>query len=1116
MPVNNTSLDRFYKTTAHWDPWNQYRELINDEYQNGAKSQVIKRQFDGVKQYQEEKKRLTEGDKLLNLDVDKGIERFKKSVTDAIANLDQAKSADPLSDVFFNYNSLVVSYNTLTSVSSGQQFSQSMVTRFNTNLQSVIPSLTTLKDKVLRIFQYRHLLDPSKYGLDELNKIINKIQTGKGKYGGVDPPVPAPEPPAPTPAPAPTPTPAPIPQVNQNIDIKMPSISGMVAKVKADSYSYISDEALTIYFYRLKNIIENINSGNIALISNPTLSDSDRLYMTTARNAANVSYDAKQTIKTLKTATTKSNQPELEHHVGEHLPYMVNEVSLLKERIPQLTEDQLLKAYDYYKYLRDEAIGKNDLRKARQEQERISVLLSDQRLTDIFNTGEFPLADVLNPPILRGSANRLFTYDPRYPEVAYNDMSFGAAKPLTSSDKAKQSLSKLIIDRNVVYKQLLNKNIDQGEILALRKKKYLIEKAILTAQELLQSNSILQLDKYYQDITGMMPTTTPQTQPPITQPPRTQLPKTDIQPMIANAQQIIADETAVYNKKVAGTASADELKVKQESSANAIIPIFKAIFKVKPDEVQSLHAGIQDKEWKAMLLDRMPEINRPTDVIPFSPSAPPKPEPTPTPTPEPSPIEPAKDKNKLQADISAKIVEILPIYDAWDQEDTGNKNFLYKSIASICNSVLALLESGRRGGLNVKAEISLDAIGGNNVLNTIKDELWDDFTKGTPWNESDTIEVPTPFQFSQELVRLCKIVVSKQDEMDQLEEQKGKISEADIFNIVRPSVNDVIKYLIKGKKWYNNDIRRFKEYIVNTIAGSGTGKIATALNKLPDLIYSHGNAETLFDEQGDSGTKLPDLPDVSGAVFTSQIKSLVDVLNGSIDSWNEGIDNDDIPKQQQTQSNFYGRILNDVNKLIDKYIDRDRYEADGRFNRSFRNGMDDELNKIYGSKPDPEFSKGLKAKILEHAKDKTPFTTGGRRPRGRPAGISKVTKNVSREYKQINEFSKKSFEGLKKPIEGDYITDKLQKPFVLKNPGIGRVDKYREGAGKKKKIDYLHPSNVDKKREELIKSLMNKSGKGKVDIEIDTSDSDDEMPKKKTAGRKKVGHKKTKPTFTEI
>jgi len=1019
----------------------------------------------------------------------------------------------------------------------------------------------------------------------------------------------------------------------------MPNVRDMIKQIKSDEYSYLSDETLGIYFFRLKFISENISSGNIAIVNNPTLSDQDRLYLTTAKSAANVAFNSKQTLSTIDTARIKTTKPDDRPHVGEHLPYMVNETSLLKDRTPDLTDSQLLKAYEYYKYLRDEAIGSNDIRKARQEQERINVLLNDQRLIEIFNTGEFPLADVLNPPILRGSANRLFMYNSRYPETAYNDMSFGAAKPMTSVEKTKDNLSKLLTERNVVYKQLLNKNIDQGEILALRQKKYLIEKGILTAKELLESASIIQLDKYYQNISGMMPTATPQTQPPTVQPPRTQAPKTDIQPMIMNAQQIIADETAVYNKKVAGTASEDELKVKQESSASAIIPIFKAIFKVKPDEVQALHAGIADKVWKAMLLDRMPEINRPTEPVPIP--VPPKPTPTPTPTPEPTPppIEPAKDKNKLQSDISAKLVEILPIYDAWDQEDTGNKNFLYKSIASICNAVLALLESGRKGGLNVKAEINLNAIGGNNVLNGIKDELWDDFTKGTPWNESDTIEVPSPFQFSQELTRLCQIVVSKQDEIDQQYERLGRISEADIFNIVRPSVNDVINYLIKGKKWYNNDIRQFKQYIVNTIGGKGTGKIADAFNKLPDLIYSHGNAGTLFDEQGESGTKLPDLPNVSGAEFTSQIKSLVDGLNGTIDNWNAM--GDDRPTIQQNTANFYPVVLNDVNKLVDKYIDRDRYEADGRFNRSFRNDMDNQLNAILPAEPfNKNLSKDLKQKILDHAKDKTPFTVGGRR-RGRPAGGRKITKEVAREYRQIQEFGKKSFTGLKMPNEGDIITDKLQKPFVLKNPGIGRVDKYREGAGKKK-MDYVHNTNVDDKREALMKKLMKKSGKGneddddsedvkswksflnkptvhdvidhltkkgvqilrkawlfmkdkydhtiltafliyytlgteeyisltsnefednlhgvltlfkkamatvnvktdketykklvsdwekvlkqktiialgkgKVDIEIDTSDSesDDEMPKKKTAGRKKVGHKKTKPTFTEI
>ena len=206
MPMNNTSLDRFYKTTAHWDPWKQYRELINDEYQNGAKSQVIKREFDGVKQYQDEKKRLTEGDRLVNIDVDKGIERFKKAITDASSALDQATNTDPLADLFFHYNSLVVSYNSLTSVSSGQQISQSVITKFIANLQTALPALSALQTKILRIASIRALVGNESVGLQELFNLIRRIRTGNGRYGGADaetqtPPQPPPPPPKPQPAP---------------------------------------------------------------------------------------------------------------------------------------------------------------------------------------------------------------------------------------------------------------------------------------------------------------------------------------------------------------------------------------------------------------------------------------------------------------------------------------------------------------------------------------------------------------------------------------------------------------------------------------------------------------------------------------------------------------------------------------------------------------------------------------------------------------------------------------------------------------------------------------------------------------------------------------------------
>jgi hypothetical protein len=321
-------------------------------------------------------------------------------------------------------------------------------------------------------------------------------------------------------------------------------------------------------------------------------------------------------------------------------------------------------------------------------------------------------------------------------------------------------------------------------------------------------------------------------------------------------------------------------------------------------------------------------------------------------------------------------------------------------------------------------------------------------------------------------------VVSKQDEIDLLELDNKKISEAQIFNIVRPAVNDVINYLIKGKKWYNNDIRQFKQYIVNTIAGKGTGKIADAFNKLPDLIYSHGNAGTLFDEQGDSGTKLPDLPDVSGAVFTSQIKSLVDALNGTIDNWNQF--GDERPSSQQNTAVFYPVVLNDVNNLINKYIDRDRYEADGRFNRSFRNDMDNQLNSILQAEPfNKNLSKDLKQKILDHAKDKTPFTVGGNR-RKKAMNIEKI---------RASEFLAESFKGLKKPKEGLVRPDPRAKPFILKNPK-SRVNVKSEGSG------LLTKSNVNAKRQELLRKL----GMGMVCEDESSSDSENEGGEGKEGG----------------
>ena len=79
--------------------------------------------------------------------------------------------------------------------------------------------------------------------------------------------------------------------------------------------------------------------------------------------------------------------------------------------------------------------------------------------------------------LVRGSgSNRFYSYEPTYPQTVYNEMSItqGSGKK-SSIDKTKDDLIKLQVERNHVYKQLLNKNIDQGEIINLRQKKYLIE-----------------------------------------------------------------------------------------------------------------------------------------------------------------------------------------------------------------------------------------------------------------------------------------------------------------------------------------------------------------------------------------------------------------------------------------------------------------------------------------------------------------------------------------------------------------------------------------------------------------------------------------------------------------
>ena len=667
----------------------------------------------------------------------------------------------------------------------------------------------------------------------------------------------------------------------------------------------------------------------------------------------------------------------------------------------------------------------------------------------------------------------------------------------SSIDKTKDDLIKLQVERNHVYKQLLNKNIDQWEIINLRQKKYLIEKAIRTAHDLLENSSVQELDRYYQDISSNLPTTTPATAPPTL--PKPQAPKTDIQPMIINAQQIIADETAVYNKSLQKTVSEDELKVKQSSSLNAIIPLFKAIFRIKPDEVQALHSSIIDPVWKKQILDAMPEINRPNDVVPVIPK--PKPDEPPIEPPPPPPDQPPEKKpivvKDLQDRINQEINQINEVY----ADDVVNPR---TKIAVFCNKILDILEEGRFNGLDVKGNLSLEELGGSISKKAIKDELWDDFTKGVRWDQGADVKVPTPAEFSQELVKLVNKVKGHEDDLDIIEEETGTLSESTIFNTLRPDINEVIKYLIKGRKWYNNDIRQYKEYLTNAFKpkseiGNQT-PISKAYAKLADSIYKHANEESMFDDQGETNQKEADLPPApSGAVFNSQLKSLVNQLNGTIDSWNMDVEDEHVIKPQQTEAGFYVRVLNDVNRLVDKYHERDRYEAQGSFDRSFRNDMDNTLNSIISSKPTASWANGLKAKILQHAKDNTKFTFGGRR-RGRPVGSKggrKITKAVEHEYQIVADRTARSFKGLKMPIEGSVIVDKVLPKSHFKNPSLSRVNKYTEGSGKK--LDLITKSNVDQKRQALLKSI----GKGKIDIEIDTSDSESDKEKKGGAGEKK-------------
>ena len=58
-------------------------------------------------------------------------------------------------------------------------------------------------------------------------------------------------------------------------------------------------------------------------------------------------------------------------------PYITPEEERLRRDLPSMTRVQIIDAFDYYKHLRDEALAKGDLEKARQEQSRIDVLINN-------------------------------------------------------------------------------------------------------------------------------------------------------------------------------------------------------------------------------------------------------------------------------------------------------------------------------------------------------------------------------------------------------------------------------------------------------------------------------------------------------------------------------------------------------------------------------------------------------------------------------------------------------------------------------------------------------------------------------------------------------------------
>ena len=1050
MPQFNTSLDRFYKTTAHWDPWNKYRELINDENVNNAKSQVITRQFNGVKQYQEERKRITEGDKLIVVDINKNVEKFKKAIKDAETNLEEAKK-DPLNDLFFSYNSLMIAYKTLVDTSSknSQLLSPSLLSEIKSKIDSAVPQLEEL--------------------LSGLRKKADEL------YLDEDP----------------------------------------------DETVIANEKTIIKWTVYLQDMVDNIKSGLYGTtidINDKKRKIVDEYYQRNLQDEIQVLendvYDRRFTNK-------KKVFSEFDKRIksGEQLQRSEGAVGF--DRSGDNNDDLTL----YEEFQGEKAkIRKQVLEDIDQ------YLITDTTNSDYFKNTQRALLEGKSLKFIKYRMNRFFPdFKNVYLDVA-DDIIDGYGKKdgllnrtLNPVESLQKEIQGLYLKRNSLIKQSTNKNLDKIEYEKINHGIHLLQRQILQKTDLLRGKSVYELNRMLDNKQFITPTGEPQKVAPkgfqfvvdpttgqtVLKPvvPEGQKKKEDIQPMIMNAQQIIADEYGVYMKNQAKTASDDELKVKQESSASAIIPLFKAIFKTRPDEVQALHAAILDPVWKKMLLDRMPEINLPQPFTP-PPPAPPKPDDKPVepPKPDDKPIEPAKDRNKLQADITAKLKEILPIYDDWDQSESSNLTTLYSQIANICNSVLDLLETGRKGGLNVKVEISLDAIGGNNVLNDVKTELWDNYTKGTRWNEGKDVKVPSPFEFTQEIERLVKIMTGHNDEFEQMNDQGQNVTEKTIFDRIRPEADELIKYLMKGQKWFPRQVYlRFKMDFgknINEAKHSGMDIINDTYAKLYNLIWNHADDGTMFTDVGTEGTKKIPKDPLSPSEKRMEIKGYYDELQNKINDLIEAEAND----ENVNQTRFNADTLTQKNKIIEAFKGvKDQFGMNyyvGNSKNIIFTIMDEVFRNI-GAYPAKfqTWTNSLLSDIRKQANDyQSPYTPAGF---GKKGGNNKRAMNI--EKIRASEFLAESFKGLKKPKEGVVIPDPRAKPFVLKNPK-SRVNVKSEGSG------ILTKSNVSTKRQELLKNL----GMGMVCEDESSSDSEKEGGAGKKGGKMKIGHRKKKPTFTEI